>query len=226
MTLIDREAAAKVCEEMPCECCWHDDAKIMADTCAAAIRAMPPVSEPAALAARPDGEATELAEDQIIGAIRDACAGETQWRALTYNSGPYDITRINTFTRQFVKRLAAISAREAPKTTPETDEQDAVKCHFCTGGGKLMHHGQVIDCGICGGTGRITAVVDGCREALTDARRYRAWRDGEVIISFQPQNVSARHRDSDPHDPNSWHVSDTFLKAIDAAMCDAGTQKL
>ncbi len=68
--LIDREAAAKVCEEMPCECCWHDDAKIMADTCAAAIRALPPV-EPDALAARPDGEALRAAyNDGYATALR------------------------------------------------------------------------------------------------------------------------------------------------------------
>lgn len=34
------EEAAKLCDEMPCDCCWHEDAQIMAETCAASIRAI------------------------------------------------------------------------------------------------------------------------------------------------------------------------------------------
>ncbi len=66
------------------------------------------------------------------------------------------------------------------------------------------------------------------REALTDAQRYRAWRDGEVIVRRStPEGFEARHRDDPEWDVGSWCWSMSLDESIDAALkngADAGTQ--
>jgi hypothetical protein len=64
-------------------------------------------------------------------------------------------------------------------------------------------------------------------EDAEDARRFRAWRDGDVIVRGNHiDGYEARHRD-DPHwDIGSWHWSPELCEAIDAAnRCNAAEEQ-
>lgn len=53
---------------------------------------------------------SRITDEEIVRAIRDAGASDRDWRALTHDSGPYDITTPNLFTRMFVERIARLAA--------------------------------------------------------------------------------------------------------------------
>lgn len=56
-----------------------------------------------------------------------------------------------------------------------------------------------------------------------DAARYRAWRDGDVIVRRSPSSGwEARHEDTPHWDVGSWHWSESLDDAIDQAMKDGG----
>lgn len=48
-----------------------------------------------------------MSEEEIIKTISEAGAGEKEWKALTYKSGPYDVTCTTVFTEKFVERIRA-----------------------------------------------------------------------------------------------------------------------
>jgi hypothetical protein len=52
-----------------------------------------------------------------------------------------------------------------------------------------------------------------------EARRYRAWRDGEVIVRpCENGGWEVRHRDSSHWDIDSWVVNASLDEAIDEAL--------
>jgi len=57
-----------------------------------------------------------------------------------------------------------------------------------------------------------------------DAIRYRAWRDGDVVVrrSMNGGGWEARHSDSPNWDVGSWHWRESLDEAIDEAMKDGG----
>jgi transposase len=55
----------------------------------------------------------EISDEEIVRAIRDAGASDSQWRELTREIGPYSITEPRPFTRALAKRLANHSASGA-----------------------------------------------------------------------------------------------------------------
>jgi len=56
-----------------------------------------------------------------------------------------------------------------------------------------------------------------------DAARYRAWRDGDVIVRRSPESGwEARHRDTPHWDVGSWRWNESLDAAIDDAMKDGG----
>lgn len=56
-----------------------------------------------------------------------------------------------------------------------------------------------------------------------NARRYRAWRDGDVLVRRSPESGwEARHRDTPHWDVGSWHWSQSLDEVIDKAMKDGG----
>lgn len=60
-------------------------------------------------------EAVTLSDEEIVEAIRVAGAHDRDWKALTFDSGPYEITTPNCFTRSFVDGIVAIAQRDASK---------------------------------------------------------------------------------------------------------------
>ena len=63
----------------------------------------------------------KIIDKQIVAAIQVAGAHDREWSALTYETGPYDITVPNLFTRNFVDSILALSARDpiAPSDIPD-----------------------------------------------------------------------------------------------------------
>lgn len=54
-----------------------------------------------------------------------------------------------------------------------------------------------------------------------EARRYRAWRDGEVVVRGAPgTGWEARHRSGQHWDAGSWHWSESLDEAMDTALVD------
>lgn len=70
-----------------------------------------------------------LVDKDIVEAIRDSEPTEREWKALTHNSGPYDITTPNLFTKRFAERIAALALRRGAEDAgwiPVDDQHIAI----------------------------------------------------------------------------------------------------
>lgn len=94
-----------------------------ADFIAALVNAWPQIA--AALSAQPDAQSVRagtieaMTDAQIIVAIRDAGASEKEWKALTFDSGPYGIATPTVFTDRLVTILRALPAAPLSERTEE-----------------------------------------------------------------------------------------------------------
>ena len=68
-------------------------------------------------------------------------------------------------------------------------------------------------------SGLITTGADEARQIIAEAARYRAWRDGDVIVRGGPSQGWEAKWHEDPHwDVGSWVWSESLDEAIDGAV--------
>jgi hypothetical protein len=62
--------------------------------------------------------AVALTNGQIIAAIRVAGAHDREWKALTYETGPYDVTMPTLFVKNFIDAIRALDAAPIASALP------------------------------------------------------------------------------------------------------------
>jgi hypothetical protein len=69
--------------------------------------------------------------DLLVRAARDAGFSDTQWKAMFYESGPYDVTFPCFTTKKFIALLLERLQGSSEKTGAETSEISRFKCMYC-----------------------------------------------------------------------------------------------